>query len=204
VRLGASWRPAEPVAFWPFIPFFWSFGRSIGANIHFWVKFPQSPLSYPASKVKVKLVRNSCFLASGFLPGLMKRGLVWTEKAGQQKVRKQPRLRHCLLAVLPCVLVVACFTPHIFTKETSLEAAGETCKDNFVNRTWENEADRYDLASFEDAMEEVNGDATKKLLDTHQPNVAAAAFSLVGFLLWVFFTPHSASSATRHDQIRKL
>ena len=84
-----------------------------------------------------------------------------------------------------------------------MEAAGETCKDNYVNRIWENQADRYDLASFEDAMEEVNGDANRKLL-AHQPNVAAAAFSLVGFLLWVFFTPHSASSATRHDQIRKL
>jgi hypothetical protein len=132
----------------------------------------------------------------------MKCGLVWAENAGQQMVRKQPRVRLCLLAVLPCVLVIAGFTPHIITGEVSLEAAGETCKDSGVNRIWENEADKYDLTSLEDAVEYMNRHATNDLHVQHELNIAATAMSLAGFLLWVFFTAHSASSATRLDLTR--
>jgi hypothetical protein len=132
----------------------------------------------------------------------MKCGFVWAEKAGQQKVRTQPQVRHCLLAALPCVLVIAGFAPCIITGEISLKVAGEICKDNYVNRLWENEAERHDLESFEDAVEHVNKRANCKLYMTYESNVTAAFVSLVCFLLWVFFTAHSASSATRLDQTR--
>jgi hypothetical protein len=131
--------------------------------------------------------------------------LVWAEKALgclTRKIRKQPRVRRCLLAVLPCVLVIVWFTPQIITGEISLKTAGEICEDNFANRLWENQAERFDLESFEDAVESLNGDANFKLHLTHEFNTTAAAVSVIGFLLWAFFTTHSAHSATRLDQTR--
>jgi hypothetical protein len=134
----------------------------------------------------------------------MKRGFVWAEKAGLQKVRKQPQVRICLLTVLPCVLVIACLTPHIIIGETSLVAASDICEDNFVNRLWENQAEKYDLESFEDAVEQMKKNANDYLQVTHELNIAAAAFSVVTFLMWVFFTAHGAHSATRLDQTGAL
>jgi hypothetical protein len=116
-----------------------------------------------------------------------------------KKIRKHPRVRHCLLVVLPCVLIVACITPHILTGETTLEVAGAMCEDTFTNRAWENNFDN-NFSSFEDAVVEFDKSASNKLHVQHELNMTAACFSVFSFLLWCFFTAHSASSAAQLDQ----
>jgi hypothetical protein len=132
----------------------------------------------------------------------MKSLLAWAEKVMcglMKKIRKHPRVRHCLLVVLPCVLIVACITPHILTRETTLEAAGAMCEDNYTNRAWENNFD-HNFSSFEDAVVEFDKNANNKLHVQHPLNMTAACFSVFSFLLWCFFTAHSASSASQLDQ----
>ena len=115
------------------------------------------------------------------------------ERMGQKTLRKFSWSRKSVLVLLPALLVCACLVPHLMTGESSLLGARDTCRDKYIVLAMV----RDDLDAEEAA--EAAGAATE-LHPAHVFNAVPAFFSVGCFLLWTFFTPHHATSASVLDQ----
>ena len=111
------------------------------------------------------------------------------ERAWRKALRKFSCLRKLMCVLLPALLVCAYLVPYFLTGESSLLVAGDLCRDRFIALVMI----RDDINAEEAA--EMNGAATQ-LHPQHVFNAVPAFVSAACFLLWTFFTPHHAASAS--------
>ena len=123
--------------------------------------------------------------------------LVRCEKAGIAAIREGKNLRRgCIVAVLVVAIAVASYTPQLMTGKGTFEEASAVCARNVSTREWNNKEVATDYAqvrmdkhdNVQDYRNEQSQYRRLYIGQGHKFNGAAAVFSLVSFLLWMFFT----------------
>jgi hypothetical protein len=119
------------------------------------------------------------------------------ERAGRKALRKFSWLRKFVLVLLPALLVFAYLVPYLMTGESSLLAVRDVCRGRWITRVMV----RLDIDA-EEAADIYEGSAGSRLHPTHIFDAVPPFFSIGCFLMWTFFTPHHAMSASALDQKR--
>ena len=117
------------------------------------------------------------------------------ERAGRKSLRKFSWLRKFVSVFLSMLLVCAYLVPHLLTGKISLLGARDVCRDKQIALAMiRNDVGVEEAAGFYEEY------ASSDLNPTHIFNAVPAFFSVGCFLLWTFFTPHHATSASVLDQ----
>ena len=124
------------------------------------------------------------------------------ERAGRRMVRKEPCLRHCLIVLLPGIMMLAFVVPQILTHANSLEKAQEVCRTTWEQRLLQEvEAMALDDSQKADYKSISEKDQNNYLLPSHALNAAAAVCSVICLSMWMIFGSQIASSDV-YDQRR--